>query len=1054
MNKDTMFRKSLALLLTACLVLPGAALGAGKSGKKNFKEGMKYEVQQQWDLAAQEFALAVAAEPNNPEYRLHLHRALVNASIMFLKRGDALAEQNDYASAYNAYRQAFAYDQTNELARVKMERMIEQQKGEAPSYNRIGNIVPTSGEITRPQRPRAPRDVVQNIEFKDTSLRLAITTIGRQLGLNVIFDDTFKDNTRFSISLQNVTLAKALDLILIQNKFIFEQLDRRTILIYLDNPTNRQRFERLYVKTFYLGNASIDEARNLLAQMLGGQRAGQIGVVKQLNALVVRDTPQNLRMIQEVIESIDKNRAEVVIDVEIYEVSHTTQYQIGNQLALSPLPVTETRFDKDGNPVTVTLGNSTSLDNLGGVGRAGIGAIFGNTFTPFLGGVGTILGLPPTSLSLLQTKDNSKLLARTQIHALDGESNETKVGRSVPVRVGTNYGYGGYGPTTPQPGVPGVAGAVASGIANTFGGTSGGLFDNIQYRDVGLVIKATPTITNEGYVQLKMDLESSNVEGASLTPTFTQRKLTTISRIQDGKTAVVAGVQQEIKGDSRTSIPVIGMVPILGRLFTTPKENSSLSDIIITVTPHVIRSAELKQDDHLAKLTGPMTGGLTQNIEDVVLRAQNEDEQDRRILAQQHSTSPEAQLNTPAQVAATTAPDLNPTPKVGAPSAPVNTAVTSAAASGLTPPPTVPAAAPHPGAASALQKASLTPEAGSQPAATNGDSSVKSAPGTPVASKSVSEVVDPAEGSPVAKGQLPKKGRAKEDEVPDLSEFYSQPTEPVAPAQVMPAKRPEGYDQALKEAAAKAAAAKPTASSETSPKPGAGKAPASSQAAAPDFIPPKIENPKQPVPLAVPKTVPRPTLKPKSDQPEANGATPPAPSSAKPAGAEANATASAAPSAKSAASTVKSKGDAAVGLSLMPAVIKQQVGKSFIVVVSVSGQATMTGAQVGLKFDPMMLQLKAVRDGGLLGNRPDLTHQVEGGNLLVTLQQAQDKAAPATASGRLLVVEFTALGPGQTAIEFNSSETQLTLVGNLVAQISATPAQVQISRETVSSLEK
>lgn len=210
------------------------------------------------------------------------------------------------------------------------------------------------------------------------------------------------------------------------------------------------------------------------------------------------------------------------------------------------------------------------------------------------GGAGTIIGLPPSSLSLLQSKGNSKLLANTQIHALDGEQNQTIVGRSVPVKLGSSY-LGSY---------TGTSTSTSTGTANN------GYVDNIQYRDAGLVIDVTPVITNEGYVQIKMKLESSNVEAtgtnATLTPSFTKRSLTTISRVQDGVTAV------------------IGMIPILGRLFTSPQQTSSQSDIIITVTPHIIRSAVIKPEDHLARLSGTQQAGISQSIEDVVFRAQAE----------------------------------------------------------------------------------------------------------------------------------------------------------------------------------------------------------------------------------------------------------------------------------------------------------------------------------------------------------------------------------------------------------------------------------------------
>src|SRR5215475_10936197 len=137
MNRSvgTSSRKFLAVFLSLCLLLlPGAALADGKdgsgNGKKNYKEGLKYEQLQQWDMAAQKFALALSAEPNNPEYKVHYLQALQRASQMYVTRADALADQNDFAGAYVAYRQAFNYDPGNEIAKFKMERMLELQKAQ------------------------------------------------------------------------------------------------------------------------------------------------------------------------------------------------------------------------------------------------------------------------------------------------------------------------------------------------------------------------------------------------------------------------------------------------------------------------------------------------------------------------------------------------------------------------------------------------------------------------------------------------------------------------------------------------------------------------------------------------------------------------------------------------------------------------------------------------------------------------------------------------------------------------------------------------------------
>src|SRR5882762_1391348 len=142
MRTTNQMRAFASLLLTFCLLIVPLTAFA-KKGDEHFKKGMQYEAAQQWEKAAQEFTLALAANPQNPEYQLHFRRASFNASQAFMTQGRALAEQRDYVGAYNAFRQAYAYDNVNQLAVSEMERMLRLQaiKDGTPPPNG-----PTEGE--------------------------------------------------------------------------------------------------------------------------------------------------------------------------------------------------------------------------------------------------------------------------------------------------------------------------------------------------------------------------------------------------------------------------------------------------------------------------------------------------------------------------------------------------------------------------------------------------------------------------------------------------------------------------------------------------------------------------------------------------------------------------------------------------------------------------------------------------------------------------------------------------------------------------------------------
>ena len=1007
MNTNTIFRKFLAAFLSACLVMPGLALADGKSGKKDFKEGIKYEEMAQWDLAAQKFALAYNADPNNIEYKLHYFRALEQASIMYVKRGDTLAEQKDYVSAYTAYRTAYSYNPGNEIARIKMERMLEIQKaemsGQEPiNYNtKTGNVRPTSNDVQIASRPRSRDDVIPSISFKSAKFKLVVNQFARQLGLNVVYDESVKDVDVRDFELENVTFAKALDILFKTYKYTFEQVDRRTILVYQDNTTNRPRFENYLVKTFYLGNINAQQARGVLTSMLppGRQIAvldnpGAGGGANNSNILLVKATASELQLVQDILSSVDKNKNEVVLDIEIFEVSHDSLLQIGNQIATDKgLPVTETRFDKDGKPVEVTLGTSASLANIGGIAR-GAFAIAGTTFSPF-SGVGGLLGLPPTTLSLLQSKGNSKLLHKTQIHVLDGGQNTTKVGKKVPVSLGnfntlgglggglgTGLGTGGLGTGTGTGTVGGVGGGINNGLGGIggFGGLGGfgfgGFGNNIQYQDVGLVIEAKPIITNEGYVEVQMKFETSDVvaSGAdsTLTPTFTQRSLSTVARIQDGVTSIVAGVNQEQKGDSRASIPVLGMVPILGRLFTTPRQTSSQSDIIITVTPHIIRSAGLKQEDYLARGAGGQQVGPTQSIEEVVNRAQVEEEGERRLIAQQ--MQPGVPLTTPAAA---------PNPQMTVP----------AAQRPADPRPTVQPVG-NPGGANPTQKRNGNSNRSpitdaSLPQGTYSSSPAVSVPSAPETPQAAPDPIAPS-------GAQPEQGGAgqpgKEGDPPDLSQYITQPAQPVPQASVVSASRPEHVERAIAKLMAEERARKAEEAKNKTPK---------KAEPAPEFPREYITpGPNQRVGMAAPKVM------------------------------------ASAPSAGT------------VNFTLSPRPGKVPVGKSFSVSVEVNSQSQMSGANVSLRFDDKKLRVKSVKDAGMFGSQPELGYDINNGTLVVRIKSAQNQ--PGRASGRMITVEFETLAAGETEIAFNNNDTKAR-IGSALAPASGNAMQVVISRDSVAS---
>ena len=614
MRNNIRIRTLISLVLAICLLgLPITAFG--KKGEKNFKRGMQFEEAQQWDKAAQEFTLALAADPANMEYQLHFRRASFNASQTYMQQGRSLAERGDFVGAYNAFRQAYGYDPVNELAVSEMERMLRMQavkEGKAyPNGTKIsdssengngnGNGTNGNGQDLAPVKEHALRIIDVKGDLKQVIRQLA-----DQLSLNVIFDrQSFTQSRPVDINLKDVTTAQALDYLFLQENLFFQKLSRRTILVA--DQARRPQYQQLVLRTFFLSNMKPNDARTLVQQAIPPSVGRPQTIVvpdEATNSLTVRDTAENVRLIGDLLASIDKDRAEVVMDVSIYEVSKTDFKQFGNQVGIPPQGAST--FTLGGSP-----GFSLLTDN-GIVNNTGRGVNLGN----FVGSVPTALAaalvIPPSILTAFQSKGNTKLIASTQVHAFNGEESTARIGQRVPVQTAQAYPFG------VQTGTP------QQGAGNIF--PSGG-FPVINYEPTGLTLKFTPQVFPNLDVQVKMNIESKDVLVASdLTPTFTERTITGTARVQNNRTMMLASVSQDVQTSGRQGLPVLGGLPFLGRLFTSPTRDNRQIDIVIAVTPRVLRAPAVTPRDEEMRPSGTLQAPTTGSLAELVRDADREDQ--------------------------------------------------------------------------------------------------------------------------------------------------------------------------------------------------------------------------------------------------------------------------------------------------------------------------------------------------------------------------------------------------------------------------------------------
>ncbi|HJS50448.1 MAG TPA: secretin N-terminal domain-containing protein [Pyrinomonadaceae bacterium] len=615
MKSSAFARHSIAFLFVISLLSPVGVFAIDH--KKHFKEGLKYEASEEWDKAAESFALAVVESPKNPEYRLHLRRALFNASQMYMAKGRLAAEQKDYQAAYVAYRKAYTYDPVNELAKAEMEKMVRLQEatrnGDKPAPTTINGVKVVQTSLTAGPQPPLPQKIEQlrDVVFPSpgVDLQTVIKELARELDFNVLFDsESFRpgQSRRVVLDMRSVSRARALDYIFLQENLFFQKVGPRTILVA--NASRRPNFQQLVLRTFYLANASPKDIKPIIQAAIPAQPGRNTTIVLEdtaTNSITVRDTQENINLIGRLISSLDKDRAEVVMDVAIYEVSKTDLLRFGNQIGIN-----------------VGSGQGVNqLNNLGGTNPGAV-PISGDWALGVARSIAMGVLIPSMSFSAFQSKGNTKLLASTQIHAFNNEDSEARIGQRVPVRSAT------FAPVGSTPG----------NNNNNFVG------DVITYEQVGLTLKFKPIVFPNQDVQVAMSIESKDRAASSdpLTPVFTERSIKGSARIQNNKTLLLASVAQGNESEGRQGIPVLGWIPIIGRLFATPTRDRNNVDIVIAVTPRVLRAPSIVPEDEAERFTGSVATPTGPSLEATVIQEERDE-----LLAAARKLPTTAQIQLP-----------------------------------------------------------------------------------------------------------------------------------------------------------------------------------------------------------------------------------------------------------------------------------------------------------------------------------------------------------------------------------------------------------------------
>jgi type II secretory pathway component GspD/PulD (secretin) len=539
-----------------------------------------------WDTAVVHFREAVQADPDKPEYKMALERSMLNASRDHLIAARDAEEKGDLDVAVREYRQASEYDPTNRLAAAKVAELDQVIRDRIEA----ARPKPAVQQMRERARQLAPEPVLNpasreplNIRFTNASVRDILNFIGSVSGINITFSSDYRDPAGYTVQIDGVTLEEALQQILSANQLFYKVLNERTILIIPDNAQNRAKYEEQVVRIFYLSHADATEVAQLLNTVLRVPGVAVIPTIapnKTSNTITIRATAAMAAIMERVIDANDRPRAEVVLDVSIMEVNRQRMKQYG--LDLSQYSITGI-FSPEVAPTvsTPTGGGSPTLN---------VPPFNANTISTGISAADFYLIVPQAIARFLESDTRTKLIAKPQLRGQEGQKITLNLGDDIPVPQTTFGSFGGVGSLATQP------------------------ISSFNYRSVGVNVIMTPRVTFDNDIVLELTVESStlgadvNIAGQNL-PSFGSRKVETKIRLRDGESTLLAGLLRE---DERRALKgVIGLihVPGLRSLFASNDNTLTQTDIVMLLTPHVVRTHQLRQQD-----VNPIYIGTQQNL--------------------------------------------------------------------------------------------------------------------------------------------------------------------------------------------------------------------------------------------------------------------------------------------------------------------------------------------------------------------------------------------------------------------------------------------------------
>lgn len=561
----------LTVLAATCL----SCVGGGGAGLA-YKEGRKAEERKDWDTAYVDYEKAKQSDPANALYTLHEENARAHASMFHLENGRKLLKQGQLDAAAGEFQKAVGIDASNAAAQQELDRVLAKQAANKKARTEAlqkalqasESANNTGGEI---QLQPFPPEPLAHFRLSADSRRV-FETLGKLSGLNVAFTPDFR-STPLTEDLSGIKIEDALRLVALQTKSFWKAVTPNTILVIPDNPNNRRDYDTEVLKTIYLSNplAAADRTAitTALKQVLGLQR---IMDNPDSNSIIIRDTAAKVEAAEQLVAKLDHAKAEIMIDIDIVEADRDRVRTLGISPATVNPSTGTTTLGLQGAAVYSPTSTSSTSTTTSTVTSAS--SLFQNPISAR----DYALVLPGAEAQAVLNDSKTHILQNPQIRVTDGQTAKLKIGSKIPIVTGSFLPS--LGATTSSSGSVGL-------LAST----------QFQYQDIGVILEVTPRLLSTGEVAVHAKIEISSL-GASVSvggisqPSFGERVIEDDFRLQEGEVNLLGGLIQRTLTNQVQGIPGLGDIPGLRYLFSQEDHEVNDQEVLVMLTPRVIRLPE------------------------------------------------------------------------------------------------------------------------------------------------------------------------------------------------------------------------------------------------------------------------------------------------------------------------------------------------------------------------------------------------------------------------------------------------------------------------------